>query len=156
RWENARTACCAKSSNICPAKLRTKLRISCASTMPRRKSSNARGRKFRRNLPRVPPEQKARDAARRIARRAHSPLRPHPLCRLHARMPVPSGVRLLQQNGIAAARRLLHQCGRASDFWQAACAQICRDVGAARTAERVFARSEERRVGKECGWWLGT
>jgi len=57
-------------------------------------------RKSRLNPFLIQREPKARDAARGITGRPYSPLRPNHVCGLYARVPVPSGARLLQQSGI--------------------------------------------------------
>src|SRR5579859_7285916 len=107
--------------------------------MTRRKSSRERGENCKLNSLLEPLERRARDAAGRIARGTDAPLRPHLFCRFHARMPVPSGTWLLQQSRIATIRGLLHQRGRASDFWAAFGAEVCGDVEAAETPKEVYA-----------------
>src|SRR5258708_21996679 len=73
-------------------------------------------------------ERRARDAAREIACRPDSPLRSSYVRGVHARMPLPSGPRLLQQSGIQAFRGLLHERRCASYFCASPGATICGDV----------------------------
>src|SRR5258708_8331492 len=91
------------------AKPRSKPSTSFSSTPAPATSSNPPGKPCKKK---IPPEPLPRDTARRPSRRTHSPLRPHHLCRIYARVPLSPGPWLLFATRSPPLHRLLHQSRR--------------------------------------------
>src|SRR6516164_2739091 len=139
---NAPRSCSARPSSTSTAKRRSIPFTSFFSTLAPATSFNPPGKNSTKPVESLP-----RDSPRFSPRRTHSPFRPHHLRRIHARMPLPPRIWLLQPARIFAFRRLLHQSRRSSYLRPLARAPIRRNVGTARSPRRIL-------VGGSCrGCW---
>src|SRR5258708_3245403 len=93
------------------AKPRSKPSTSFSSTPAPATSSNPPGKPCKKKIPLEP---RPRDTARRPSCRTHSPLRPHHLLRIHARVPLSPGPWLLFPTPSSPLKHLLHHRHRPS------------------------------------------